>query len=223
MRLDPRLSLAFNLYDECPLAADIGTDHALLPIALLRSGRCDRMILTDISPDALANARAHLSAAGLTDRAELRLGDGLQTIRESCGMISLLGLGGRTIAEILTSCPENLRGAALLLSAHTDQPLVRRAVADIGYHLVSETPVLDTGRYYIMMKARPGSENMTPREIRLGKKLFESSSPDLSPYLAHRIRVLEAKRAGLRRASAREEAQIRELEEDLEYLRTVLL
>ena len=220
MRLDPRLSLAFNLYDECPLAADIGTDHALLPIALLCSGRCDRMILTDISPDALANARAHLSAAGLTDRAELRLGDGLQTIRESCGMISLLGLGGRTIAEILTACPENLHGANLLLSAHTDQPLVRQAVMDIGYHLVSETPVFDTGRYYVMMKALPGLEQLNPRQLRLGKKLFESSSPDLAPYLAHRIQVLEAKLSGLEKALTRKETQIEEVEEDLAYLRT---
>ena len=36
--LDPRLSLAFDLYDSCRLAADIGTDHAHLPAALLQRG-----------------------------------------------------------------------------------------------------------------------------------------------------------------------------------------
>ena len=222
MQLDPRLSLAFSLYEECALAADIGTDHAHLPIALLRSGRCRRMILTDISPDALENARTNIARARLTDRVDFRMGDGLDVLQESCGMVSVLGMGGRTIQQILTSRPEALRGAVLLLSAHTDLPLVRRAVQDIGYHLVSETPCFDTGRYYLMMKAVPGPEEMTPRELRLGKVLLDSPSPDLKPYLAHRLQVLEAKYAGLRRAAAREEAACAELEEDLLFLRSVL-
>ena len=58
--LDPRLSLAFDLYDPCELAADIGTDHAHLPAALLQRGRCQHMILTDISESALENARMEM-------------------------------------------------------------------------------------------------------------------------------------------------------------------
>ena len=34
--LDERLSMALRLYDRCELGADIGTDHALLPILDLR-------------------------------------------------------------------------------------------------------------------------------------------------------------------------------------------
>ena len=49
IRLDARLSLAYDLYDPCELAADIGTDHAHLPAALLQRGRCQHMILTDLS------------------------------------------------------------------------------------------------------------------------------------------------------------------------------
>lgn len=48
--LDERLSLACDLYPVCRLAADIGTDHARLPAALLQRGRCQHMVLTDISP-----------------------------------------------------------------------------------------------------------------------------------------------------------------------------
>ena len=170
MRLDERLSLAYDLYRECDLAADIGTDHAHLPIVLLRTGKCRRMILTDISDGALGNARDNLIRAGMTGRAELRKGDGLAPVREACGMISILGMGGRTIREILEAGQDRLQGAALLLSAHTDLPQVRRAVAGIGYHLESETPCLSAGRYYLMLRALPGKVEMTEREFRVGKR-----------------------------------------------------
>ena len=78
--LDARLSLVYDLYDPCDLAADIGTDHARLPAALLQRGRCCRMILTDISPDALENARREIIRCGLSGKADLRLGDGLSPL-----------------------------------------------------------------------------------------------------------------------------------------------
>ena len=92
MILDPRLQLAYDLYDRCRVAADIGTDHAYLPIALLRGGKCGRMILTDISPGALQNARTHIREASLGDQALLLEGDGLGVLPEKCEMISLLQL-----------------------------------------------------------------------------------------------------------------------------------
>ena len=201
MTLDPRLSLACDLYPPVPLAADIGTDHALLPIALLKGGACGRMILTDISPDALNNARENIARARLTDRVDFRLGDGLAVLREPVPMISVLGMGGRTISEMLLQDRAALQGACLLLSAHTDLPLVRAALRDLGYHLTAEEPCLDAGRYYLLLRAAPGQAELSPREIRLGSLLFESRSPVLQPYLLKRREVLRAKLSGLEKAA----------------------
>ena len=246
MNLDARLSLAFSLYDPCALAADIGTDHAHLPIALLRAGKCRRMILTDISPDALRNARENVGRARLTDRVDFRLGDGLEVlgdvpgaesrgngscgterlgnepcVPEPCGMVSVLGMGGRTIREILLRGADRLRGAKLLLSAHTDLPLVRGALSEIGYTPAAEIPCLDAGRYYLILKAVPGEGRLSPREIRLGSPaLFSCGSPVLPAYLDHRAKVLEAKLAGLKRAAEPDENRIAELEEDIAFLRS---
>ena len=222
MQLDARLSLALSLYDPCDLAADIGTDHAHLPIALLRAGICRRMILTDVSPHALQNARENIARRRLTDRVEFRLGDGLTPLGEACGTVSVLGMGGRTIYQILTGGAPRLQGAGLLLSAHTDLPLVRRAVTEIGYHLVSETPCRDAGRFYLMLKAAPGEETLTPRETRMGKRLFEARAEELVPYLRHVEEVLTEKRAGLLRArdaGGGDDARLCELDGDLALLR----
>ena len=217
VHLDARLSLAYELYDPCDLAADIGTDHAHLPAALLQRGRCQHMILTDLSEDALRNARNEMIRCRLTDRVSLRRGDGLLPLREKCGMISVTGMGGRTVRDILLEGQDRLRGAALLLSAHTDLPLIREAVSRIGYHLDREEPCFCAGRYYLVIVARPGAEPLSPREIRLGGPLFQSASDQLLPYLSRRRDVLQAKLNGLLRAESPDRELIDRVREDIVF------
>jgi len=217
IRLDERLSLAYDLYDPCTLAADIGTDHAHLPAALLQRGRCQRMILTDLSADALLNARNEISRFRLSDRVSLRLGYGLEPLSEQCGIISVTGMGGRTISEILISGCKRLLGASLVLSAHTDLPLIRDAVGKIGYHLDREEPCFCAGRYYLVMRARPGFEPLSPQQIRLGGPLFSSSSPQLLPYVKRRRDVLQSSLSGVLSAGSPDPAAVSRLRDDIAY------
>ena len=217
VHLDARLSLAYDLYDPCDLAADIGTDHAHLPAALLQRGRCRRMILTDLSGSALRNARDEMIRFRLLDRVSLRLGDGLGPLAERCGMISVTGMGGRTVRDILLAGQEKLQGASLLLSAHTDLPLIREAVCRIGYHLDREEPCFCAGRFYLVLRARPGARQVSEREIRLGGPLFGSASGQLLPYLSRRRDVLEEKLRGLVSAGEPQEDLIRQVREDIAF------
>ena len=217
VNLDARLSLAFDLYDPCELAADIGTDHAHLPAALLQRGRCQHMILTDLSESALNNARNGIIACRLTDRVTFRCGNGLQPLREQCEMISVTGMGGRTIRDILLSGQDRLKGASLLLSAHTDLPLIREAVCRIGYHLDREEPCYCAGRFYLVLRARPGAADLSPREIRLGGPLFDSASDQLIPYLIRRRDVLDEKLQGLLTAEKQDESLINQVREDIAF------
>lgn len=218
VHLRPRLGLAFCLYDECDLAADIGTDHARLPAALLERGRCRRMILTDISPSALDNARGEISRRNLSDRVDFRIGDGLSPLTEACGTISVTGMGGRTIRSILLSGRDRLQNAVLVLSAHTDWHLIRQTVSEIGYHLDREEPCYDAGRYYLVLRAVPGKREISAREIRLGGPLFSSRSAFLLPFLQRRHQILSARLAGLLSASDPDDTAISLLRSDMDYL-----
>ena len=216
--LDPRLSLVYDLYTPCELAADIGTDHAHLPAALLQRGRCQRMILTDISPDALNNARQNIIREKLTDRVDFRLGFGLDPLSEACRVISVTGMGGRTIREILLSGQDRLRSAALILSAHTDWHLIRQTVMEIGYHITAEEPCVSGGRFYLVLRAEPGEQSLSGRQLRLGGPLFHSSSPALLPFLSRRRRILSVRLQGLMDASCPDAEMIRLLQDDIAYL-----
>ena len=217
VHLDARLALAYDLYESCELAADIGTDHARLPAALLQRGRCQHMILTDLSGSALQNARNGMIRFRLADRVSLRQGNGLMPLKEKCGMISVTGMGGRTVRDILLEGRSRLLGASLLLSAHTDLPLIREAVQRIGYHLDREEPCFCAGRFYLVIVARPGAEALSPREIRLGGPLFRSASEQLLPYLTRRRDVLRAGLNGLLTAESPDPGRIAMIREDIDF------
>lgn len=217
MILDERLSLAAALYEPCELGADIGTDHGLLPCHLLETGICQRMILADVSPKALWHAEAQVHAQHLEERAHLICADGLDALTEPCGCVSIMGMGGETIADILRRGRHKLHGAVLVLSAHTEQPLVRQAVAEIGYHLSREVLCKAAGRFYVFWRAEAGEAPLSEEAIRYGGPLWEEETPLLREYLAHRIAFTRSKLAGLQSAASPDHAAIAEAQRDLDW------
>ena len=215
--LDERLSLAAALYEPCGLGADIGTDHALLPCHLLKENVCRRMILADVSPKALQHARDQAVRQHLTDRAEIVCADGLDALTAPCGCVSVMGMGGETIAGILTRGKDRLHDAVLVLSAHTDLHLVRQAITEIGYHIVREELCRAAGRFYVVWRAEKGVQPMTAEQIRFGSMLMQHSTPLLREYLAWRIRVLEDKVRGMRSALKPDEDALQELQQQIDF------
>lgn len=217
MILDERLSLAASLYEPCEVGADIGTDHGLLPCHLLEAGICRRMILADVSPKALRHAEELVHDLRLEDRARLICADGLDALTEPCGCVSVMGMGGGTIADILRRGRDRLHGAALVLSAHTEHMLVREAVRDIGYHLTREALCRAAGRFYVVWRAEPGAGAMSEEDIRYGSLLWGEKSPLLREYLRHRVRFTRSKIDGLLSAVAPDDAAIAEARRDLDW------
>lgn len=220
--LDERLTLAAALYSACELGADIGTDHGYLPCHLLETGVCRRMILADVSPKALGRAEAEVARRGLQDRARLVCADGLDALTERCDCVSLMGMGGETLAGILLRGRDRLDGATLVLSAHTELPLVRKAVLDLGYHLTRETLCRSGGRFYVFWRAEPGFAPMTEEEIRHGSLLYQENTPLLTDYLRWRLGVAEAKLSGLRVAAVPDAEALARAEQDVDFYRRKL-
>lgn len=215
--LDERLSLAASLYEPCEWGADIGTDHAFLPCHLLRENICRQMIAADVSPGALAHARENLTRARLADRAEIVLADGLDALVRPCGCISIMGMGGLNMAEILQNGQDRLAGAVLVLSAHTDQPEVRRCLGGIGYRIVQERLCQAAGRYYIIWRAEPGMAAMSEEDVRYGGLLWEEPAELLRGYARHCIRKLQTMLRGQMAAAEPDAAAIAELQADIAF------
>lgn len=221
--LDPRLQLAAAMYEPCDLGADIGTDHAYLPRFLLQRDVCRQMILTDISPHALQHARETVEEAGLEDRTTLVLADGLSPLQKNpCGCISIMGMGGETLAGILRGGVDCLNGAVLVLSAHTDLPTVRAAIRDIHYHPTREEVAYASGRPYLLWRCEPGEVSWTETDLRLGTLLLTNSLPEARQYLKKQVEVLRHKCQGLLSASTPNHELIAQIQADIALLTQVL-
>ncbi len=193
--LDDRLARAASLFPACAYGADIGADHGRLSCVLLAKGVCQRMCVADISPASLRKAERLLQLHGLADRADLTVGDGLTVLQKPAQAIAILGMGGRTVSEILENGRDYLQNATLILSAHTDIPLVRRTLIELHYRIEMEQIARASGRMYVVMRAEPGLEDYSEKQLLLGPRLLETVQEHYPAYITWRIGAARRKRS----------------------------
>ncbi|KAB2954577.1 SAM-dependent methyltransferase [Heliorestis acidaminivorans] len=102
MDLSPRLARLAEAVPADTVLADVGTDHAYLPVALVKAGKIDRAIATDVHQGPAEAARQHVKAYGVDSKIKVRLGDGLKPIKAGeVETLVIAGMGGGTILKIL--------------------------------------------------------------------------------------------------------------------------
>lgn len=135
--LDARLEAALHLI-RARVHADIGSDHAHLPIRLIREGRAGRCTVVELNPGPLAVARRNVARARLEDHIEVRAGDGFAPILPGeVDSASVTGMGAGTIAGILRRAGARLPSALVLQPNDSPRPL-RVWACENGYHLTHE-------------------------------------------------------------------------------------
>ncbi|MCM1430271.1 MAG: class I SAM-dependent methyltransferase [Muribaculaceae bacterium] len=152
--MSKRLEAVAALVTSWGVLADIGTDHAYVPIALAESGRIKRAIAMDVRRGPLSRARENIAAAGLADCIETRLSDGLTALSPGeASSIVIAGMGGELMRRIL-SAGEAVCGQAeeLILQPQSDIARVREYLRLRGYRIDAEEMVWD-GKYYPMLRA----------------------------------------------------------------------
>lgn len=154
-RLSPRLAAVGSLVSAGCRLADVGSDHALLPIRLLIDRRVRWAVATERSPARLESACR--AAERFAVRAlDLRAGDGLDPLTrgDGIGVLVLAGIGGRSTRRILD--PDRLAALGirrLVLQPQTCVAEVREHLDRFGWVPVDETVVADRGRFYSVLAA----------------------------------------------------------------------
>lgn len=151
--LDARLEAALHLI-RSEVHADIGSDHAHLPIRLIREGRAGRCVVVELNPGPLALARRNVARARLEDRIEVRAGDGFAPILPGeVGSASVTGMGAGTVAGILGRAGERLPPALVLQPNDSPRPL-RVWARENGYHLMAERLIAGYWPYPVLRLER---------------------------------------------------------------------
>ncbi len=180
LELTPRLLAAAQLVPPGAAVADIGTDHAYLPVWLLKQGRVCNAIAADLRQGPLDRARLTAREFDCRENIDFRLCDGLADIRpDEVDCIVIAGMGGETISAILQAAPW-IRDAryTLILQPMSAQNDLRRWLWQQGFSLEREQLVCEGDKLYNIMTARFGaSASMTLGEEWAGRQTPELDQP----------------------------------------------
>jgi len=142
--------------------ADIGADHAYLPIFLIKTGACPFAYAVDVSEGSCKKAAANIVRAGLTEQIQVIRGDGLSVFseREKPEDFVFAGMGGRKMISILekTAWIKNPR-YRLILSPNTSIDELRQWLCQNRFTVLAEHSVSAKGRLYTIMTAAFKCEN----------------------------------------------------------------
>ena len=186
IELTPRLLSLARQVPGGARVADVGTDHARLPVWLLEQGIIRSAIASDLREGPLEQARETARRHALTERLSFRLGDGLSPIRgEEVDVCAIAGMGGETIAAILSACPwAATPGHTFLLQPMTSVEELRGWLWRSGFRITQEVLVGEGRTIYVVITAIPGAMvPLTPAEEWAGRQYRGMESPLRTAYL----------------------------------------
>ena len=174
MNLTPRLKTVADLAGKGTSLADIGTDHAYIPIYLMQKGLISKAIAADINEGPLERADKNIRKAGLSDKITLRLSDGLDNIKDNeAETVVIAGMGGEIISHMLEK-PKPVGIKKFVIQPMTDIPLVRRKIHENGMIITAERLAAEKDKIYTVISCEYGSGQQFSDEDYIVSPLLKS-------------------------------------------------
>lgn len=221
--LTPRLETIFH-HVSTQNIADVGTDHAYIPIELARSGRIQHAIATDIHKGPLAIAAANVEKYGLIDKIELRLGPGLAPIGENeVEEIIIAGMGGEMIRQILEADQAKAKSASqLILQPMNAQFELREWLYQNNFKIIKEDIATEGHKVYNILLVTAGQMPLPQEDIFYHLPESLQNHPKFPALWAKKHREMTKIRTGLLQSANRNEGlilQYTKLLQDLERMK----
>ena len=200
MELSKRLSAVAALVTDGYRLADIGTDHAYIPICLAGAGRIPEAVAMDVNQGPLFRAEENIRMHGLEDRIKTRISDGFASLEKGEADAAVIaGMGGPLMIRILREGAEVVSTLKeCVLQPQSEIEKVRAFLLEEGFFFLDEDMVEEDGKYYPMMKVKPPSDAgkaaedrsgtaWTRTELCYGKLLLMRKNPILKEFLQREI------------------------------------
>lgn len=214
MLKDDRMKVLADKVRAGVTVCDVGTDHAIIPIELIKSGKTPVCIITDISLPSLQKGIKNARDAGCEDRiipycTNGTVGAELETEMD----IIIAGMGGELITEIMEQ-DSRLKNCKyrFILQPMSKAEHLRKYLADYGYEILSESKAESGGRIYAVICCGYTGEKyiISETELMFGKLSEKPSLPEIK-YCANVIKVLKVKLAGMESGSGSDIAELKKL------------
>lgn len=154
--LTPRLQCIVN-HTSGKIIADIGTDHAYIPIKLMEEGIAERVIASDIKKGPVEIAKQNIEKYNMNTKIEVRLGEGLSVLNKNeADTIIIAGMGGEMIEAILRGNTDIAKKALLVLQPMNSQYELRKYLINNGYIIIDEDIAIEGFKVYNILIVKSG-------------------------------------------------------------------
>ena len=200
---------------------DVGTDHAYLPIYLVRQGLVSGALACDINQGPIHSARANIAAAGLDGSIGTLLTDGLHGVESySPDDVLIFGMGGELIVRILSEAPWIRDGRiGLILQPMSRASVLRKWLTENGFSITGETITFED-KYYQTLAARftGKNEEYSETELAVGRLNIAQRPSLFHDFVRHEIGVLDAVLRGKARSANADTSFEERMKKSLEEL-----
>jgi tRNA (adenine22-N1)-methyltransferase len=201
VKLKSRLAAVASLVPYGSVVADIGTDHAYLPVHLVQEKACPRVIAVDKSQLNCRLAQETVNLFNQNHKVEVRCGDGLLALDEADGVevIVIAGLGGKTACRMLLAAGGRLSSyRRIVLQPQGDVPLLRRWLVSNGFRFAQEKLVKEKDHFYEIIAVERGKQHIIePIFLEIGPVLLKEKDPLLVSWLEYKLKHYEQVMEGL--------------------------
>lgn len=211
IKLSPRLMVCAEYVPQGSKVADVGTDHAYLPVWLIQNGRVSTPVIAgDINEGPLNKARGSAKEYGVESDIVFMLNNGLEGTRDSLAdTVVIAGMGGETIMDIIKAAGWNWQGHTLILQPMSKIYELCRGLYENGFHIENERLVRDNGEIYRVLLVKQGEREM-PSAMELYAGSSDREDPLYKEYVGGLIKKFSRMEKGM---AASEKADAALLEE----------
>ena len=226
--LSKRLQAVSEMVDKGVRLADIGSDHAYLPVELIEKQQASFAIAGEVAPGPRDRSLADIKKFGLLDQIDVRLGDGLAVINPSDNIdtVVIAGMGGILISDILKrATKEQLSNVkTLILQPNIGEPLVRHWLVDNNFKIIDEDIISEDNHVYEIIKAQRSNEIQTLNEAEflMGPVLIQKRSVTFQRKWDHKLHGYQKAIANMQNAKEVDTSKITQMNDYIKYIEEIL-
>lgn len=225
--LSKRLETVGRFVPEAARLADIGSDHAYLPVALMLKGKIDFAIAGEVVKGPFESAKRQVMKNGLSERIEVRLANGLDAIEkdDQISAITIAGMGGSLIRDILESGRQNQRLSGeerLILQPNIGEKTLRTWLKENNYQIIAEEIIEENKKIYEIIVAEKKEQpiDYSEKELMFGPFLLEEKNAAFSAKWQREFKQREVILEQLKNAS--EQNRYETIQQEVEWIKEVL-
>jgi len=176
-----RIKFIASLIDASDKVLDVGTDHALLPIYLVKNNITNVADGSDISNVVLENAKNNLIKYKMDSIINLFCSDGIKSVDiTKYNTLVITGMGFHTIKDILDN--GNLDGInKMIIQSNNNHEEFRKYINSINYKIISDYYIFDKGKWYLVSLISKGKQMLSDIEYVCG--LYNINNKEYYMYI----------------------------------------